>query len=161
MHYSCERNASTTVNTRLCILIADGEHARLLRPDADNVLHIATSFDSASAHLASHELGPDRQGRSFESDVVVPRRDPHQMAKTKFARFVAECLNEVSADDGFDRLVLVAPAHALREIESSLDAATARKLIGKLAKDLVKVPNHALSSHLQDWIGAPHRAMLP
>ena len=51
-------------NRGLCFLIADGEHARFVAADADNVLRTSRSFDSASAHLASHELRSDRPGRS-------------------------------------------------------------------------------------------------
>jgi protein required for attachment to host cells len=153
-----------TENMRLCILVADGEHARLLRPDADNVLHIANSFDSATAHLLSHELVSDRPGRDFESarpgsHGVTPRHDPHQMEKVKFAHFIADQLNQAAAHEAFDRLVLVAPAHVLNDIEEALDGVVARKVVGRLAKDLVKVPNHALSPHLHDWVAAPHRVI--
>lgn len=153
-----------TENMRLCILIADGEHARLLRPDEDNVLHVANSFDSATAHLMSHELVSDRPGRDFESarpgsHGVVPRHDPHVMQKVKFAHFIADQLNHAAAQEAFDRLVLVAPARVLSEIDDALDLTTTAKVVGRLAKDLVKVPNHALSPHLHDWVAAPHRVM--
>jgi protein required for attachment to host cells len=153
-----------TENMRLCILIADGEHARLLRPGADNVLHVANNFDSAAAHLMSRELVSDRPGRAFESarpgsHGVGPRHDPHQMEKAKFAHFVAEQLCRMAANEAFDRLVLVAPAHVLSDIDAALDGPTAGKVVGRLAKDLVKVPNHALSPHLHEWVAAPHRVM--
>ena len=153
-----------TDNMRLCFLIADGEHARLLRPDEDNVLHVANSFDSGSAHLLAHDLVSDRPGRVFESAQpgshgVAARHDPHQMEKEKFAHFIADQLNRMAANEAFDRLVLVAPAHVLNDVEEALDTETAAKVVGKLAKDLVKVPNHALSSHFHEWIAAPHRVM--
>jgi hypothetical protein len=34
----------------LCIAIADGEHARFVQPDANDVLRTVYAFDSASAH---------------------------------------------------------------------------------------------------------------
>lgn len=150
-------------NVRLCFLIADGEHARLVRPNADNVLDTAMSFDSASAHLASHDLGSDRPGRTFESATtgrhgVAPKHDLHELAKVKFAQFVATQLDQAVVEDAFDRLVLVAPAHTLNAIAHALGARATAKVVGKLAKDLVKVPNHALSSHLREWVAEPHRA---
>lgn len=149
---------------RLCILIADGEHARLLRPDDENVLHVATNFDSTTAHRMAHELVSDRPGRVFESarpgsHGIAPRHDPHAMEQQKFARFVARQLCLAAANDAFDRLVLVAPAHVLSDIEAALDEPTAAKVAGRLAKDLVKVPNHALSRHLHAWVAAPHRVI--
>ena len=151
-----------TENMRLCILIADGEHARLLRPDGDNVLHVANNFDSATAHLMAHELVSDRPGRVFESarpgsHGIAPRHDPHQLKKEQFAQLIARQLCHAAASEAFDRLVLVAPAHVLNDIEAALDEPTAAKVVGRLAKDLVKVPNHALSRHLHEWVAAPHR----
>lgn len=154
-----------TPKPRICILIADGEHARLLRPDQDNVLHLAGSVDSATAHRMTHELVADRPGRVFESarpgsHGLAPRHDRHQLEKESFARFVARQLCQAASDDAFDRLVLVAPQHVLLDIEAALDDPTAARVVGRLAKDLVKVPNHALSPHLHEWIGAPHRVMV-
>jgi protein required for attachment to host cells len=153
-----------TETTRLCILIADGEHARLLRPAEDNVPHVANSFDSATAHRMAHELVSDRPGRAFESarpgsHGVAPRHDPHRMEQAKFAHFIAEQLCRAAANEAFDRLVLVAPAHVLNDIEVALDERTTAKVVGRLAKDLAKVPNHALSPHLHEWVAAPHRAI--
>ncbi len=150
-------------NRGLCFLIADGEHARFVGADADNVLRAFRSFDSATAHLASRDLGSDRPGRDYESATTgshgeEPRHDPHRLAKTKFAHFVADEAGIVAGEGEFDRLVLVAPAHCLRDIEDALDANTAAMVTGRLAKDLVKTPDHELSPHLREWIDAPQRA---
>lgn len=150
-------------NHGLCFLIADGEHARLVTADADNVLRTVRSFDSGTAHLASRDLAADRPGRVFESASttrhgVQPRHDPHELAKTKFAQLAAaELANEARAA-ALDRLVIIAPAHCLSDIEAALDTQTAALVAGRLAKDLVKVPDHELSPHLHAWIGMPKRA---
>lgn len=149
-------------NRGLCFLIADGEHARFVQADADNVLRTLRSFNSATAHLASHDLGSDRPGRSFESATpgshgVAPRHDPHQLEKTKFAHFVAGEAGNAAGEGAFDALVLVAPAHCLQSIEDALDARTAAMVTGRLAKDLVKTPDHELSPHLREWVPAPQR----
>jgi protein required for attachment to host cells len=150
-------------NRGLCFLIADGEHARFVEADADNVLRTVRSFDSASAHLASHDLGSDRPGRDYESATTgshgeAPRHDPHQLEKTKFARFVADELGVTARERALDRLVLVAPAHCLSDITDALDAQTTALVTGRLAKDLVKIPDHELSPHLREWVPPPHRA---
>ena len=152
-----------TTNRGLCILIADGEHARFVAADPDNVLRTSRSFDSTSAHLASRDIGSDRPGRSFESATpsshgVAPRHDPHQLEKTKFAHFVADEVGIAAGEGAFDRLVLVAPAHCLRDIEDALDARAAAMVVGRLAKDLVKTPDYELSPHLREWVDAPQRA---
>ncbi|HUB13012.1 MAG TPA: host attachment protein [Acetobacteraceae bacterium] len=151
-------------NSGLCFLIADGAHARFVMADTDNVLRTVRSFDSASAHLESHELGSDRPGRVFESarpgsHGVTPRHDPHEMEKLRFADIVADEIGVAAGEGAFDRLVLVAPAHCLRQIEHELDAHTAAMVVGRVAKDLVKTPDHELLEHLREWIGAPWRAI--
>lgn len=150
-------------NRGLCFLIADGEHVRFVEADDYNVLRTSRSFDSVSAHLLSRDLGSDRPGRDYESAMPShhgeePRHDPHRLEMTKFAHFVAAELGKDVASGAIDRLVLVAPARCLNDIEAALDARTAARVTGKLAKDLVKTPDHDLSPHLREWIEAPQRA---
>ncbi|HUW81147.1 MAG TPA: host attachment protein, partial [Acidocella sp.] len=96
-------------NPRILIVIADGEHARLVRPRPDNVLRTERHFDSATAHKQSSDLGSDHPGASFHSDAsvhhgVAPRHDLHGLEKEKFSRLVAQQLNEISGDSAFDAL---------------------------------------------------------
>jgi protein required for attachment to host cells len=146
----------------LRIVIADGEHARFVQPDVDNTLRTVGSFDSASAHLRSRDIGSDRPGRAFESGAsarhaVGQRHDPHAMEKEKFVRLVGEQINAASGRDEFDELLLVAPPRALGELREALDPATATKLVGSLEKDLVKTPDHELWPHLREWVSPARR----
>jgi protein required for attachment to host cells len=149
----------------LRIAIADGEHARFVQPDADNVLRTIGSLDSTSAHLRSRDIGSDRPGRSFESGTsahhgVGQRHDLHTMEMEKFVRLVGDQLNAASARDEFDDLLIVAPPRALHELREALDAATQAKLVGTLEKDLVKTPDHELWPHVREWV-SPARRPLP
>jgi protein required for attachment to host cells len=146
----------------LRIAIADGEHARFVQPDADNVLRTVNSIDSASAHLRSRDMGSDRPGRSFESanpahHAVGERHDLHRKAKDTFTRLVSEQLNAASARNEFDELLLVAPPRALHELREALDPAVEAKLVGTLEKDLVKTPDHELWPHVRDWVSPERR----
>jgi protein required for attachment to host cells len=149
----------------LRIAIADGEHARFVQPDADNVLRTIGSLDSSSAHLRSRDIGSDRPGRSFESGTtarhgVGQRHDLHAMEMEKFVRAVGDQLNVASGRDEFDELLIVAPPRALHELREALDAATQTKLVGALEKDLVKTPDHELWPHVREWV-SPARRPLP
>jgi protein required for attachment to host cells len=146
----------------LWIAIVDGEHARFVQPDGDNVLHTMCSLDSASAHMRSRELGSDRPGRSFESataahHAVGQRHDLHAMEKEKFARFVAEEIDAAASRNDFDELLIVAPARTLHELREALGEAAGTRLIGTLEKDLVKTPDHELWPHVRDWVSAGRR----
>jgi protein required for attachment to host cells len=149
----------------LRIAIADGEHARFVQPDADNVLRTIGSLDSSSAHLRSRDIGSDRPGRSFESGTtarhgVGQRHDLHAMEMEKFVRLVGEQLSAASGRNEFDELLIVAPPRALHELRGALDAATQAKLVGALEKDLVKTPDHELWPHVREWV-SPARRPLP
>ena len=146
----------------LCIAIADGEHARFVQPDANNVLRTVQAINSASAHLRSRDIGSDRPGRAFESatsahHAVGERHDLHRMEKEKFTRLVAEQLNAAAAVNEFDELLLVAPPRALHELREALDAATRARLVGTLERDLVKTPDHELWPHVREWVSPERR----
>ncbi len=146
----------------LWIVIADGEHARFVQPDADNVLRTASSLDSSSAHLRSREIGADRPGRSFESGggahhAVGERHDLHAMEKERFVRLVGDQINAAAARNEFDELLLVAPPRALAELREALDAAAQPRLVGTLEKDLVKTPDHELWPHVREWVSEARR----
>jgi protein required for attachment to host cells len=147
----------------LCFVIADGGHARFVRPASDNALHTFEAVDAVTLHKHDRDLVSDRPGRSFESGATArhaytPRTDPHEMAKDEFTRVVARKVNEDSAANVFNELVVVAPSHVLSELTDALDAPTRARVLGTLAKDLVKTPDHELWPHLKEWVRPVHRA---
>ena len=142
---------------RLLIVVADGEHVRFLRPAAGHTLHTETAFDSTAAHKQSSDLGSDHPGAAMHTGstahhALAPRHDLKALEKKKFARFVAHQINAAAVDDGFDRLVVVAPSHILDAVRAALDTATEARIIGTLAKDLVKTPDGELWPHIQSFL---------
>jgi protein required for attachment to host cells len=145
-----------------CFVIADGGRARFVKPAADNGLHTQEALESDAAHLRSHDLGSDRPGRAFESGNPArhshtPRVDPHDKEKARFAHLVGERIRAESARGAFSELILVAPPPVLAELVDALDKPTGAKLVGTLAKDLVKVPDDELWPHLKEWARPVHR----
>jgi protein required for attachment to host cells len=150
---------------KLLFAIADGEHVRFARPAEDNALHSDTAVDSFAAHRRTSDLGSDHPGASYHTGSsahhsLAPRHDAHTLQKEKFAQFVAERLNAAGAAKTFDELVIVAPPHIVSFIRQGLDAATDGKVVGVLAKDLVKTPDSELWPHVRHWVRPVHRAML-
>ncbi len=125
---------------RLLFAIADGEHARFVRPDGeDNTLR---SFNRVNP----------QEGREGTAS------HPHAQDKQKFAAWVAEQLAHDAAS--YDELVLVAPAHMLSAIQDHLPRTVKDKIAGTLEKDLAKIPGHDLWPHLKQWVRPVHRAKL-
>jgi protein required for attachment to host cells len=141
---------------RTWYLVTDGGRARIVRKqDEHDAFDTIREFVSADIHRHSHELGTDRPGRTHESagsahHAVQPREDLHRANKRAFVDEVAKAVNDADAGGEFDRLILVAPAHALGELHHALDAATQRKIAGELQKDLTNVPNADLAKHFAD-----------
>lgn len=144
---------------RTWYVVADGGRARILQKrDEQEAFDTQREFVSADIHRHTHELGAERPGRVHESansahHAVEPRVDLHRAEKQNFVDEVATALNEANAQDAFDRLILVAPAHALGELNHALDAATKRKVAAQLQKDLTNVPNADLAEHFADLSG--------
>jgi protein required for attachment to host cells len=138
------------------IVIADGEHARVVTPAPKGAFHTQRLLESSTVHQSSAEMGRDRPTRTMDSGTgtrhsITPKHDPHEMGKLKFARVVAGEINRASAAGDFESVLLVAPTYALNEILGELDAPATAKVLGTLPKDLIKVPDHELAPHLDEW----------
>lgn len=138
---------------RTWYVVADGGRARILQKrEEQDGYEVQLELVSANLHATTRDLGAERPGRGHESanaahHAVEPREDLHQADKRQFVDDVAQALNEASAQERFDRLVLVAPARALGELSQTLDAATRLKVVGELQKDLTKTPVAELAQH--------------
>ncbi len=134
------------------IVLADAEHARLVRHGPAAGFVTVDTLTSEAAGQRAAELMTDRLGRSFESagttrHGISPRHDPLEGAREVFARVIAARI----ASETFDRLLLVAPSHTLARLQDALDAGARGKLGGTLDKDLLKTPDAALAAHLHPW----------
>ena len=152
---------TSTKHPHVWVLIADGEHARIVAPTAsDRQFSTVIAFDSVTAHQRSHDLGTERPGRVFESasvtrHAIAPRSDPHINAKRHFAQEVARLIDQHAAEHAFDQLVLVAPAHTLSDLRAALGQNAAAKVVGSEAKELCKLSDHDLAEHLAAWWRRP------
>jgi protein required for attachment to host cells len=138
------------------LVLADGEHARFVSAGAEAHFQTYERLDSATAHLKSADLGPDRPGRTFESADVMrhakePRKDPHEAAKVRFAASVAAQINDTAASGAFDRLIVAASVRVLQEIRDNLEQPAVKLLLAELAKDLTNVPDYDLRAHFPNW----------
>jgi len=146
---------------RLLIVIADGEHARFVRPKENHALHSEFGLNAGTTHERSSDLGTDHPGATFHTGssahhALAPRHDLHDLETINFAHLVARRVNELALEDAFDDLVIAAPPHSLAAIREKLHVGTEARVIGTLAKDLVKVPDQKLSEHFKTWVRPVH-----
>ncbi len=116
------------------LVIADGDHARLVTAGADRHFHTIETVKSPGAHghSGSHQ-------------------NPHDAAKHHFATKLAARVDELVARETFDDLFIVAPPAILKDVRSHLGTAATFKLKAAVQKDLTRVPDGDLPSHFPDW----------
>jgi protein required for attachment to host cells len=146
-------------HSRLLIVVADGGHVRFARPVAEtNELHSRSRVEPADAHKAEagHKDAATHHAQAPHHDQHS--HDPQAHEKAEFAIWIASQLNQDAGS--YDALLLVAPPHVMNRIVGHLDAIATAKLVGRLEKDLTKLPDHELSPHLREWVRPVHRAPL-
>lgn len=140
------------------ILIADGSRARVLEnhgPKRGASEVGGLRFETVVPR--THDLMTDRLPRSSESanparHAIEPHSDPREALKTEHLEKVAAVVDEKAAAAGVDRLIVVAPPHALGVLREVLPHRLKALVTGEVAKDLTKVPDGELAAHLGDVI---------
>lgn len=136
------------------IAIADGARARVLQQAG-----VGAPLTSVDALIMEQEtadakdLGTDRPGRSFSSgsdarSAMEPKSDPVAVREAEFVSDFAAALNKHSGK--YDRLILIAAPRALGDIRKAMPKPVAQKVTAELAKDLTRIPNDQIASHLED-----------
>ncbi|HJV43586.1 host attachment protein [Caulobacter sp.] len=141
-------------------IVADGARARLVVRSADNGDFITLREVDGRERLETlrRELRASPAGRSQESASPtrrsVGRTESVRQAKEAFVAEAAALAVAEHADHAQDGVVVVAPERLAAILQKNLEGRL--KIVGVLAKDLTKVPNHALRS----WLDPihPHRS---
>jgi len=132
---------------RIQFVVADGQRARWVSRRGDD---FATATEQAAEPAAPrHPQGVVFEARSGQRFSVEERNAAVRQRKERFAEDLAARINDAAAREAYERLVLVAPARMLSAIEQRLSPAARSRLVGRLAKDLTKTPDHELKAWLQ------------
>jgi protein required for attachment to host cells len=137
------------------LIVSDGDRFRAVTPiDRPGQFGTVLSFDSVAAHWPSRETDTHSRGSILEDVSTTgrgmnPGSDVRAIAEYNFTWEVA---HQVGVHVGeYDRLVLVAPDHALCDLRAALGEGPRAKIVGTLAKDLTKTPDRDLMVHLSKW----------
>ena len=109
-----------------------------------------------SCRRAANSTRIGRRGRTNRSGTtrhaVGQKTDPHRELKRTFAQETVARLEAGLASKAFSRLVVVAPPVTLGDLRHAMSKALADHIAAEVAKDLVKVPNGEIRSHLRDVV---------
>lgn len=135
------------------ILIANATRARVLLQAAAGRVSELESFEHPASRSKISVLADDRSGsehsdRSFGSATYQPRVDAKQKEHLRFARELAQYLEQQANAGRYARIELFASSPFLGELKAELGAATLRLLGGTHDLDLTMVGKAELGRRL-------------
>jgi protein required for attachment to host cells len=125
---------------RYWVVVADGAEARIFeRAEKFSPLH--QIYHLNHTHELTHTHGRDKPGRVFESALYdrhayEPKTDWHENQKHLFIKHVAEKVCLAYESHEFERLVLVCPAHLMKDFKERVMAQVGEEDIKMVMKDL-------------------------
>jgi protein required for attachment to host cells len=142
------------------ILIANATHARLLRHERGSPMVILESFEhpesrSKISELADDKMGQEKSDRSFGGAAYQPKMDAKQKEHMRFARELADHLEQQAQQGSFRSLVIFASSPFLGELKAELGEATARLLPITHDLDLTSFGLTELEQRVQSELARP------
>jgi protein required for attachment to host cells len=134
-----------SVGTGAWVLVGDGRRALFFQNHGDaELLDLRVVETRIDDNPPTHEQGTDRPGRSFTSfspgRSAVQNADWHELEEERFARAIADRINQAAESGELNAIAIVAPPKALGEIRKELSVKAQSKVVGELAKDLTRHP---------------------
>lgn len=130
---------------RLWTVVTDREKAHIYRKVRQKIEKIA---DAHEGHARSH---PEQAGsKGAISHGYDARSEKRHHADSAFLQKLTEWLERAAGEDAFDKLVLVAPPHALGDIRTLLGQKTQARLLTEVDKDWIKLPQKEIEAHLSE-----------
>lgn len=146
--------SAIAVHNGAWVLIGDGRRALFFSNHGDaQILDLRVLETRIDDNPATHDQGSSAPGRAFASAGVHARSalestDWHVLEETRFARAMAERINDAAESGELKEIVIVAPPKTLGEIRKDLSAKAQSKVAGELHKDLTKHPLHDIEKAL-------------
>lgn len=138
------------------VLIANASHARFfMNRGCNKGLELIKEMDHPDSRKKGIDLVSDKPGRqqqSFGADArsaQEPDTQPKTVEAQRFARELAQFLEDARKQNRYERLLLVAPPNFLGLLRDALDTQTAHLVFETLNKDYTK----AASGELTDYLG--------
>jgi protein required for attachment to host cells len=143
------RNTITTT----WILVADAAEARILSRTGSENPSLLCEIHHPQGRARASELARDRPGTTFDragpgQRPKEPRSDPTDVARTGFARELADWLERARQQGDYDDLVLIAPPEFLGHIRQYLSADTSRRVRTTIDKNLTDLDPPSIQPYI-------------
>ncbi len=143
------------------VLIASASQARLFaRPSPDGDLQPLSSFAHPEGRLKASALGDDRPGHGASDErpggvSFTPREDLHKKERVRFARELADRLDESLRTGTYGRIAVFAGSPFLGELKKELSPAAGKALQAAIDLDLSAFEGRELAHRVQAELGGP------
>ena len=122
------------------VLVTDGRKTLFFRNEGDeNQIDLRTEAFEERADAPDRELKSDAAGSSKQSfgygRPALGETDFHQLEEDRWAHAAAEAVNERVLQNGFDKLVIIAPPKTLGVIRKKLHKEAERRLLCEIPKE--------------------------
>ena len=140
---------------RIWYLVADGARARLFKTDRrDGDLEETDTYVNEKGRLRDRDFETDRAGRSFKGGsrrtAMGDEDSPSEREEEKFAKRLADMLNDAHRDGEFEQLGIIAAPAALGRIREELDDRVLGAIIGSSSKNLTEQSASQIRDHIAD-----------
>jgi protein required for attachment to host cells len=147
------------VDTRTWIVLADAASARMYAPQANGRdWTLAAELDHPQGRAKESELGRDKPGRvkqsSGQRSAMEPPTPRKKVEMEKFARQIAQALDEALVRNAYDRLVLVAPPAFVGVLRGTLAERVAQRISATIEKDYLHLEPSELRERLREQLEA-------
>lgn len=144
------------------ILVADAAQARLLQQEAGATMTVIHAFHHPASRAHSSALGADERGRqksdrSFGGAAFEARVEPQRKEHLRFARELAQFLEEGAVQGRCRALRVFAPSPFLGELKAELGPRTQRLLAGSHDLDLTAFGLDEVERRVQEFAAATPR----
>lgn len=147
---------------RVRIVVADQSEADIYELEQRDIPpQLVQRLEDPDARLHDRDLKSDRPGRVFDHAAAAGgrrgavghhatggERSPRKVEARRFARRIAEALDEARSENRYDRLVVIAPPAFLGLLREEMPAAVHAMLSAEVGKDLVHEPPEVLNGYL-------------
>ncbi len=138
------------------ILVADRAGARLFEQQGrGKLLTLLRDLPHPEGKLKNRDIDADKHGRSFDSmgqgrHAMSTEQAPTDRVAERFAKELAQMLDQGRMQNAYGRLVLVADPVFLGMLRAALPEPLAGKVAATVNKDLTHVNERDLLDHLGD-----------
>ncbi|SFQ00298.1 Protein required for attachment to host cells [Nitrosomonas cryotolerans] len=142
--------------TKIWVLTANSGNATLFTADSPTAaLTELMNFDNPHARAKQMELSSDRAGRSFDSHgegrhAMAVEVEPKEQEQIRFAKLIADRLEQGRVENAFERLVVVAAPAFLGLLRANFNTPLSSLLSLEIDKDYTALRPEELRTRLPE-----------